>query len=391
MTSINYSYFFRVEILHKYFANNLCNDFSIIPSVETQATLRGNKMLIKQYNNILYTALQTDDAGKAFMIPSDKLQLTFFLQLNSGLFYNYTNLPSVFQPGKLYYFSNRNNNVSNSKNFISQVAVYDNNRDYHPGDIATGGGNTFQCISSCKNVTPSAANNTNWMQVDSNQYVSEADAVQWLPSVSTYTFDSLQPNATIDAWEFNLADNQFTKQVLSESISFKDPAKNFKLDLSSLSPGKYKLKINSTEQFIYINDGLSAKPVFGVVEIFNDSSVPAPYKLLNVDVLNSPVYTMDFLNRATIWKYVLKNTSKGTITVTPAGFSFPSTASDTIISHSPIPLSEAPLNVSLALTVVDNDPANVTVADVACPSPAMLSSFLKGTDKYACSEIFLNQ
>ncbi|MFT4156089.1 hypothetical protein [Parafilimonas sp.] len=390
MTSINYSYFFRVELLHKYFADTLCNDFMIMPSAETQAAIKGNKMLAKQYGNTLYTALQTNDDATPFAIPSEKLQLTFFMQLNSGLFYNYTNLPSVFQPGKLYYFTNRNNNVANSKNFISQSVLYDNNRDYVPGDIATGSGTVYQCIKSCKNITPSDANNTNWMKIDNNQYVSEQDTVQWMPSISTYTFDALQPNATVDAWAFNLADNAFSKNVISESISFNDPAKQFKLDLSSLAPGKYKLKINGDEQFIYINDELSAKPVFGVIEIFNDSSVPAQYQLLNGDVLNSPVYTVNFLNRATIWKYILKDTSKGTISVTPAVYSFPATASDVIISQSPIPLNEAPLSVSLALTVVNNDTVNVTVPDIACPSPSRLTSFTNGADKYACSEIFLN-
>lgn len=390
MTSINYSYFFRVELLHKYFANNVCNDFFITPSAQTQLVIKGSKMLAKQHGNTLYTALQTDDANNAFIIPSDKLVLTFFLQLNNSLFYNYTNLPSVFKPGKLYYFTNRNNNVSNGKNFISRFAAYDNTRDYHPGDTATGSGNTFQCISSCKNITPSAANSNNWMQIDNNQYASEADAVQWLPAVSTYTLNSPQSDITIDVFEYNLADNEFSNQVIADSLSFDEPVKNFKLDLSNLKPGKYRLSINNADEFIYINNELSAKPVFGVIEIFNDSSVAAPYKLLNGTVLNSPVYSIHFLNRATIWKYILKNTSKGKITVTPPAFSFPAAASDTIISQSPIPLSDTPLNVSLALTVVDNDAVDITVPDVACPSPAMLSSFSKGQDKYACSEIFLN-
>jgi hypothetical protein len=64
MTSISYSYFFRVELLHKYFANNICNDFIITPSVLTQAALNGNKMLARQYGNTLYGALQVDDLAK---------------------------------------------------------------------------------------------------------------------------------------------------------------------------------------------------------------------------------------------------------------------------------------------------------------------------------------
>src|SRR6478736_7743256 len=119
MTSINYSYFFRVELLHKYFAKGVFNDFTITPSRQTQAALRGNKMITKQYGNRLYAGMEVDDAGKAIMVPSNNLQLTFFLTLNNPLFFNYTNLPFTVQSGKVYYFTNRNDNINNSKNFLS--------------------------------------------------------------------------------------------------------------------------------------------------------------------------------------------------------------------------------------------------------------------------------
>jgi hypothetical protein len=138
-----------------------------------------------------------------------------------------------------------------------------------------------------------------------------------------------------------------------------------------------------------------------VIEIFNDSNLPAAYKLLTGTTLNSPLYSINFLNRATIWKYILNNGSKGNITVNPPDnppnsppdqpdFNFPGPAANVIVSGSPIPLSEAALNISLALTTINNKPVNVNINDVACASPGMLTSFIKGSDNYACSEIFLN-
>jgi len=403
MTSISYSYFFRVELLHKYFANNICNDFIITPSVLTQTALNGNKMLARQYGNTLYGALQVDDLGKAFMTPSNSLQLTFFLRLNNPVFFNYTNLPSVYQSGKVYYFTNRNSNVGNGKNFISQAIIFSNTTTYHPGDLAPdANGVMFECISTCTGIVPSAANSINWMPIDKNRYISEADALQWMPSVSTYTFSTPQTSAIIQVLAFNTVNRTFTTNVLSKTIPFAQSTKSFKLDLSVLSPGKYKLTVNGASKFIYINDELGANPAFAVIEIFNDSTLPAAYKLLTGTTLNSPLYSINFLNRATIWKYVLNSGSKGNITVNPPDnppnsppddqldFNFPGPSANVIVSGSPIPLSEAALNISLALTTVNNKPVNVNINDVACPSPRMLSTFSKGPDKYACSEIFLN-
>jgi hypothetical protein len=393
MSNINYSYLFQIELLHKYFASGMCNDFFIIPSAQTVKFLNGGKMIAKQYGNKLFTGIQVDDTNKPFILPALDFQLTFFLQLNNPLFFNYSNLPSSFPQGKMYYFTNRNNNVSNTKNFLSKTIAYNSAITYHPGDIVTdAGGIVFECIATCKNVTPSGANNNNWMQIDNNRYVSEADAVQWLPSISTGTFTTEQTNVAITVEAYNIAAKNFSTQVLSKAISFAQPTKNFKIDLSKLSPGKYKLTVTGVSQFIYINDELSAKPVFAVIEIFNDASIASAYKLLNGTTLRSPLYTIDFLNRATIWKYVLIPTSKGKITVAPATFGFPTTADSTIVSLKPIPLSETPLKINLALSTINNVPVNpvVNVADVACASPQMLTYQTSGPDKYACSEIFLN-
>jgi hypothetical protein len=73
--------------------------------------------------------------------------------------------------------------------------------------------------------------------------------------------------------------------------------------------------VNGASKFIYINDELGANPAFAEIEIFNDSTLPAAYELLTGTTLNSPLYSINFLNRATIWQYVLNSGSKGNITV----------------------------------------------------------------------------
>lgn len=391
MTSINYDYFFQVEILHKYFADTFCDDFNITLSAQTQSVLQGNKMLVKQYGNKLFVGLQVDDSGNAINPPSGDVQLVFFLRLNNPLFFNYTNLPFSYPAGKVYYFTNRNNNTANNKNFISLPASYNNSTNYHPGDIvADNTGIVYQCIQSCKGVTPTPGHKANWMAIDKNQYVSEADALQWMPAVSTYTLASPQSSAVISVNAYDITNKKFTKNVLSKTIPFAQSTKSFTLDLSSLSTGKYQLTVNGLSQFIYINDELTLQPAFAIIEIYNDSNLATAYKLLDGTTLKLPVYSIEFLNRATIWKYILNSTSKGIIT-NASGFGFPTTHASTIVSQTPIPLSEAPLDVSLKVNVVNNHSVTpFTVSDVACPSPQRLTNFINGADKYACSEIFLN-
>jgi hypothetical protein len=263
------------------------------------------------------------------------------------------------------------------------------------------------------------ANSANWMQVDTDvtmnryRYTSESDALQWTPSVSTYIFNSSQTNAVIDVWGFDTGSGSFTNHIIiARTISFSQVTNSFTLDLSVLSPGKYSLTINGESQWIYINDELNAKQVFAVVDIFNDSTLTESYKLLGDSVLSpldepsvlSPLYTISFLNRATIWKYILKSGSLGIITlVTPGSVpnsppdeppdpDFPAAPANTIISNAPIPLSETPLKLGLALSTIDNKTKSpkLDIFNIACASPDKLATIPKGTDTFACSEIFLN-
>ena len=68
------------------------------------------------------------------------------------------------------------------------------------------------------------------------------------------------------------------------------------------------MTINGITQWIYLNDELALKKVFAVLEIFNDSSLPAAYQLFldGSGNLLSPLYSIYFLNRYSIWKFVVK-------------------------------------------------------------------------------------
>ncbi|HVX49192.1 MAG TPA: hypothetical protein VHB48_03510 [Chitinophagaceae bacterium] len=384
MIDTKFGVLFTVELLHKYFANGLCNDFIITPSMRTQALLTGNTIITKQYDNKLYAGVAADAANKPLSPLAGNIQLTFFMQLSKPLFFNYTNLPFKWPAGKVYYFSNRNNNTAAGKNFITMALGYDSTKTYQPGDIAAdAGGMVYQAIKSAAGITPSAANSSVWAQVDNNQYLSEDDALQWMPSVSTYSFTSPQTSAGIDVWGYDVVAKDYTANIISTTIGFVKPVMGFTLDLSMLPPGKYKLAVNAVDKWIYLNDELNGQGPFAVIDIFNDGGLPAAYKFLTgTGALNSPAFTIQFLNRYTIWKYVLASGAAATITDNAGVFQF-GPASGTVFSQTPIPLSEKALSIKLTVNAQDYSP-------VACASPQRIITYAPAADTYSCSEIFLN-
>ncbi len=382
MTSLQFNTLFTIELLHSFFANGQCNDFIIQPSAQTAAVLRGYKMVAKQFDNKLYAGIETNASGNPSLLPAQDKPFTFFLQLSNPLFYNYTNLPSSFPDNSIYYFTNRTNDISNGKSFLSQETPFNAARTYKPGDVATSpAGTVFRAIKT-NNATPVAGND--WMPVDNNRYVSEKDSLPVLPSLTTYPFSSPQSSATIEVRGFNAAaPEDYSTLLLNKTILFDNPVSSFRFNLQMLPPGKYKVKVNGdTERTVYINDEMNAAQTFAVIDLYNESTLPDGYRMLDGNTLRSPLYSLSFLNRATIWKYALTSAS-GTISDNSNVYHFSAPAPHIVSSLSPIPLSEKALNLKLNIGALEYTP-------IACASPQRLSKFITPTDVYDCSEIFLN-
>jgi hypothetical protein len=394
MIDINFGSLFTVQLLHKFYAdpknadkNLVCPDFSIVPTNLTQRALAGNKVIARQYQNQLIAGIQSagNSSPLALSPIATGVQMTFFMTLNNSLFTNYTNLPSPLLPRQIYYFTNRNNNLANSLKFLSKkIPVYSSGTTYLPGDVADDGtGNIFSAIKGSNSGTPFDTTHANhWIKVDNNQYVTANDLLTWMATVSTYTFTSAQTSAAISVLGYDAAAQTYTKSFISTTITFGASLTSFKLDLSSLQPGKYSLSVNgSTPQWIYINDELNTGNTFAVIDIFNDAA-PASCQLVDSGQnLFSPAYTIFFLNRATIWQYILPSGVTGSVTDDLSLYSF-TTSGTTATSQVPIPLSKT--LQSFKLTIGANSYDNI-----ACASPQRLSRITLG-DSYPCSEIFLN-
>ncbi len=385
MIDINFGGLFTIELLHKYYANQLCPDFSITTSSKTQQAIAGQRAVVKQYHNKLYAGVQS--VGASPFIPVDNgLQMTFYLWLNNPVFVNYTNLAASYSPGDVFYFTNRNNNSANGKDFLSApLSAYDNTVSYAPGDVAAdNAGNVYTAIRSNSQADQHALADTGyWAAVDNNQYTSGADLLQYFSSVSTYSFTALQAAVNVSVLGYSSLTGAYNSPVFNSSVSFTNPVPSFTLDLSSLPPGKYSLTVNGVQQWIYINDELLSNRPFAVIDIFN-AATPASCNLVDgAGKLLSPPYSIYFLNRSTLWKYILPVSETGAITDNGGVYTF-ATAANNITSTAPIPLHDQLPSFKLT------PPTGSPISPLPGADPQRLASLTQAGDTYPCSEIFLN-
>lgn len=404
MTEINYSHLFSVELLHKFTTDNKCNDFTIVPSAATARLLNDYRIIVKQNENVLHTLIQLDPAGlastppvqKPFIVPAEGLQLTFYMTLNNPLFFNYTSLAAANNNGNIYYFTNRNANSSNNKNFLSASLGFTAGV-YSLEDLVISGSSVYESLINSNSDNPAVI--TSWRQVmypnpansaqnipDPNRFMSQRDLIQWMPAISTQSLLSAIPVINVQITDHTGSTITLPPVFNTENLM------SFTLNLSSLQKGKYKLQINdgSEPRFIYLDDELSNAQIFGVIDIFVESTLAAHYLILNQDPahkdeLLSPTYSIYFLNRATIWKYILLR-SDGTINITDSSniykFSqpLPHTSPTTILSDFSIPLNEAPVG---SLILDGKSPPSAT--------PYRLSyNTADSNDTHYFSEIYLN-
>ncbi len=392
MTSIRYTLLFTIELLHRFFADLQFPDGSIVPSVQTAELLKNNRVVVKQVEHRLYAGIETDNnvpanpPSKPFLIPPEGTQLTFFLEINNPLFFNYTQLPFAAPSGKLYYFSNRANNVSNGKHYLSQPIIFNNGKTYTAGELAVNaGGMVFRAKRTLSGIAPpaTAVDSADWQTVDANRYFTEEDSVQWRPALSTFVLDAAQTAAAIRVFGYDAATNDYTTLVHAENKSFPDAVVSFPLNLSGLPAGKYRLEVNGNAHNIYLNEELNRRKVFAVIDLFHEHTLPVGYALLNNnDELLSPLFTIAFINRATIWKYVLAGTEVGSISDNDGVYDFAGPPATIIQSVSPIPLFQKALHFTLSV-------GGQEVTPIACAGPQRLSQLVTPSDTFYCSEIFL--
>ncbi len=405
-----YRILFFIEILHEYYTNLVCRDFSILPSEETAVLMKDRQMICKVAGNklILLSKVHPEgaDKDKPFVPIEPDDRFIFHLDLQSVSFTSITNLDAdQFREKKRFYFTNLHQNKFGSVlNLTAGIDNYQNGSSYKPGDLVNNGsGEIFENIK----LTAGGNNTTNlnyWRTRQTNQFVSSEDMLQFVPSVSTFRTSVAAKEFSIKAFALNFSTNVYDREIdiSNKRLTADTLIQDVKVDLSELPPGRYKITINTDQFDVYVDNYAVHKNMSGVVEIFSHLPAISDFSFFDPSgtvkdkiVAGVPqwlTYTIRFANRLAFWKYVTPRKGVKAIVDKTSAFAFsqspvlPSPA-DFFESNLPIPLKQKPAIYELEL----NSPISLDPLPAPNPDPqtiGMLTRKDPGKDYY-CT-IYLN-
>ncbi len=256
---------FDVKIRHDYYTKGDCGDFIIIPTEDSLKTLKNFGLLFKSYENgfqVLYRAFKDGTIQPLKPIDTD-IRLTFMLKPVNKYLVNFSDLPVKGMTEKIYYFDNLTLNKS-------------------------------------------AANELLLVDDTIKKYAYEKDTV-FLKS-TIYNYDEATGSASQDL-KITDAQGVNLNPPIDETVNAIVGRVTKQFDLKKYGQGLYKLFVDGSAtpfQTFYVDDKLLFEGIFGIIEIFKNSSVPADYVFANTaGVVSSKTYVLQFHRRATFWKYIL--------------------------------------------------------------------------------------
>lgn len=237
-------------------------------------------------------------------------RLTFWLMVRDGYFTNFTNLPLIRKPDRIYYFSNLTDNRVSPRLFLTQpLPTYNAGAEYLLGQLVKRGSNTLEALTyqAVAKTTPSASD---WQTLPGSQYISELDYLPRQPLVRTEQIPRANPG---DIFQFKLLDANGVETFATEIIaSDKHPLGDgieTNLNFTGQSPGRYQLTLNGSEfdNFVIV-DPLPSRDTFGLVEISLTASIIKPAVALlktkaGKSLINPQTYAIRLKNRQTRWRY----------------------------------------------------------------------------------------
>lgn len=383
---------FAVDLRHAYYSNGKCNDFAVVPSEATRKLLKDLQLLYKVFENQLWVLAKVHDAGtdedKPFVDLPQNQKFVFYLQLQQPLFMAVTNIDAKAFETKRFYFSNLSQNKADNILYLSTpITAYNNGVTYVPGMMVfvdPGANATVPTVFESIKENPAgvgshapSATDDRWQQRGRVQYATAADTMSINKSTASFTVNDTATVFNVTAYALNKTDNRTYDQEVPLSrqtaLSFSETAtpaeKNVQVDLSALSPGRYRVKINANNFDVYVDDEAASNQTFGIIEIFNHLPATNDFALLDAagKVKDKVVtgraqwltYTISFANRLAFLKYV--SLKKGVSGIedsrhpTPAEYTFaptpvPPQPADFFLSNKPVPLLQKSALFNLVLT-----------------------------------------
>jgi len=264
MIQIKYISVFEVELLHDYYRDKRCRDFSIAPSFECAALLQnfGLKFISTPSGFKVFARVDEIDNKNFLRTPiPEKTKFTFLLYLKTPAFTTFSQVDLNKKADQHFYFNNLGENI--------------------------GVGDTALLVT---NSTDKKVSNTDLMTFRSGSYAfinnSEVDEKQ-IKLLYTDTGEQFQ-------------------QVL-------DPGKVISRKIFSFSlntTGRAKLFLGSDEkENFYVTSQVDRQDFFAVVEIFSTKVLKDKYQFIKKDStterfeVSTMKYKIPFASRKSIWRY----------------------------------------------------------------------------------------
>lgn len=341
MIRIKYKALFTLEFIHPFYKSGKCPDIALIPSADCDALIKslGLHFLPTDFGGKLFA--KVDDGDKIKNPLPEGTKFTFLLKLQNRLFQNITDINLIRPAQSYYYFNNLAANLSASND-------------------------------------PLLVSNT------TNKIVTDSDVMTFAAGSFSFTDNS---TAATETGVLSLTD---AGETLSQTLNNSANIFNYSFDLNKASTGRVKFAIDGVEKssFYSINSQELAD-LFGVVEVFNKSTLPAENLFQNADnSINTKNYQIPFANRATKWRYIINkqfNLSVNSVTVaktngTTINFGLASGApagTFIAISNAPLKLTEEPVT---GIKLTDNT-NKVLIANL--PNPPLNLVKTEGSDTFS--------
>ena len=344
----------RVAVSRRYMAGAFLD---VLPTKESEGILAGHKMIFKTTASGFLVGVKLDASApddRPAVPPGPELRFRFALRIKDPHFFNYTTLAESSQ--SFHRFSNGSANETAGGRFLSaSVPAFDATRSYEAGELHTvSAPPTVNLFRAVRDTGPSASPvTTDWEQIPSDTYDSgESYTAGSIVLSANHIYRALVDSPGTDLnnaaqWEaLGILANQYV--TAADSIALRSG--RFNLDLSSaavsqatirihrlneittiweahfsavngslgevqidankLKPGPYQLEVLDTSLTVipnlgfnlYVDSEAMREAWFGVIEIGVGSGDLA--LLDSSGVVRSPRYTIRFLNRATLWRYI---------------------------------------------------------------------------------------
>ena len=409
---LNYKTIFNIEILHDYYANGKCSDFTLLPSADCEELLRAQGMIVHQAaDNLLVVMAREGTAADTCFIPLNKTSVfRFYMKLKPGRFINYTNIEWNPVTGQRFYLNNRADNKRGAVlNLSKPVADYDNTVTYIPGSLAKDAGTkeVYEAMKGSSNADKHGLTDPAnfWSKLGDIEYVTATgDLVHCCGS--SFFFNIAGKNFSIEIFRLNKVLGTYTTPAFPEAplqtMYFDEQVDGVAIDMSGLEKGRYDIKVNGVTKPVYYDPALVSNAICGVVEIFCDldgvndyafatEAAPVPPETQPVFTIKPRNYTIRFANRRTLWKYIAKTANLTGIVDTNADvakrFLFTATGME-FMTDKPVPFTQKPIKLFKPSFVMGpSDPPPLPNAS----GEMLKKQKLQPADNYEyyCSEIYL--